>query len=256
MRRDSIFYSLFNGSPSLLFDLLAEVPDSADRYRFESVAVKEPTFIIDGVFLPPEGDPPGVVFYAEVQMQKDERLYERMFGESMAHFYRNRDYYSDWQAVVIYGSRSMEQTDTHPYRALLNSDQVHRIYLKELGAIETLPLGVAAMVLTIVTESEAPEKARMLIRRATQEVSSLPVRQGIMEVINTIISYKFTNLSRKEIDVMLGTKFQETRVYREAKDERSEEIALTMLKGNMPLEEISQWTGLTIAQIQALQAQT
>jgi predicted transposase YdaD len=42
MRRDSIFYSLFNGSPSLLFDLLAEVPDSADRYRFESVAVKEP----------------------------------------------------------------------------------------------------------------------------------------------------------------------------------------------------------------------
>jgi predicted transposase YdaD len=77
-----------------------------------------------------------------------------------------------------------------------------------------------------------------------------------MEVINTIISYKFTNLSRKEIDVMLGTKFQETRVYREAKDERSQEIALTMLKGNMPLEEISQWTGLTIAQIQALQAQT
>jgi predicted transposase/invertase (TIGR01784 family) len=256
MRRDSIFYSLFNGSPSLLFDLLAEVPDSADRYRFESVAVKEPTFIIDGVFLPPEGDPPGVVFYAEVQMQKDERLYERMFGESMAHFYRNRDYYSDWQAVVIYGSRSMEQTDTHPYRALLNSDQVHRIYLKELGPIETLPLGVAAMVLTIVKESEAPEKARMLIRRATQEVSSLPVRQGIMEVINTIISYKFTNLSRKEIDVMLGTKFQETRVYREAKDERSEEIALNLLKDNVPLEQISQWTGLTIAQIQALQAQT
>jgi predicted transposase/invertase (TIGR01784 family) len=246
---------VFNGSPSLLFDLLAEVPDSADRYRFESVAVKEPTFTIDGVFLPPESDPPGVVFYAEVQMQKDERLYERMFGESMAHFYRNRDYYSDWQAVVVYGSRSMEQTDTHPYRALLNSDQVHRVYLSELGAIETLPLGVAAMVLTIVKESEAPEKARMLVRRASQEISSLPVRQGIIEIVNTIISYKFTNLSRKEIDVMLGTKFQETRVYREAKDERSQEIALTMLKGNMPLEEISQWTGLTIAQIQVLQAQ-
>jgi predicted transposase/invertase (TIGR01784 family) len=255
MRRDSIFYSLFNGSPSLLFDLLAEVPDSADRYRFESVAVKEPTFIIDGVFLPPEGDPPGVVFYAEVQMQKDERLYERMFGESMAHFYRNRDYYSDWQAVVIYGSRSMEQTDTHPYRALLNSDQVHRIYLKELGPIETLPLGVAAMVLTIVKESEAPEKARMLLRRASQEVSSLPVRQGIIEVVNTIISYKFTNLSRKEIDVMLGTKFQETRVYREAKDERSQEIAIKMLRKNKPLEEISDMTDLTVAQLQELQSQ-
>jgi predicted transposase/invertase (TIGR01784 family) len=255
MRRDSIFYSLFNGSPSLLFDLLTEVPDSADRYRFESVAVKEPTFIIDGVFLPPEGDPPGVVFYAEVQMQKDERLYERMFGESMAHFYRNRDYYSDWQAVVIYGSRSMEQIDTHPYRALLNSDQVHRIYLKELGAIETLPLGVAAMVLTIVTESEAPEKARMLLRRASQEVSSLPVRQGIIGVINTIISYKFTKLSRKEVEAMLGTKFEETRVYLDIRDERNHEIALSMLKDNLPLEQISRWTGLTIAQIQSLQSQ-
>jgi predicted transposase/invertase (TIGR01784 family) len=255
MRRDSIFYSLFNGSPSLLFDLLAEVPDSADRYRFESVAVKEPTFIIDGVFLPPEGDPPGVVFYAEVQMQKDERLYERMFGESMAHFYRNRDYYSDWQAVVIYGSRSMEQTDTHPYRALLNSDQVHRIYLKELGPIETLPLGVAAMVLTIVKESEAPEKARMLIRRATQEVSSLPVRQGIIEVVNTIISYKFTKLSRKEIDAMLGTKFEETRVFQEAQEDKAKAIALKMLRKSMSLETIADITDLTIAQLQELQAQ-
>jgi predicted transposase YdaD len=54
---------------------------------------------------------------------------------------------------------------------------------------------------------------------------------------------------------MLGTKFQETRVYREAKDERSQEIALSMLKDNLPLEEISRWTGLTIAQLQALQAQ-
>jgi predicted transposase YdaD len=62
MRRDSIFYSLFNESPSLLFELLAEVPDSATRYRFASVAVKEPTFIIDGVFLPPESEPPGVVW--------------------------------------------------------------------------------------------------------------------------------------------------------------------------------------------------
>jgi predicted transposase YdaD len=77
-----------------------------------------------------------------------------------------------------------------------------------------------------------------------------------MEVINTIISYKFTNLSRKEIDVMLGTKFKETRVYLDIRDERNHEIALSMLKDNLPLEQISRWTGLTIAQIQALQAQT
>ncbi|MEB3291713.1 MAG: DUF2887 domain-containing protein, partial [Synechococcales bacterium] len=48
MRRDSIFYALFQQSPALLFELLAEVPESAAQYRFESVAVKEPKFEIDG----------------------------------------------------------------------------------------------------------------------------------------------------------------------------------------------------------------
>ncbi len=65
----------------LLFDLLPGVPENANRYRFASVAVKEPKFEIDGVFLPPE-DQPGVVYYAEVQFQRDERLYERVVSES------------------------------------------------------------------------------------------------------------------------------------------------------------------------------
>jgi predicted transposase/invertase (TIGR01784 family) len=255
MRRDSIFYALFKRSPSLLFELLSEVPDTAAQYRFESVAVKEPTFMIDGVFLPPETDPPGTVFFAEVQMQKDERLYERLFGESMTHFYRNRDYYSDWQTVLIYPSKSTEQTDTHPYRALLNSDQVHRIYLDELGAIEDLPLGVASMVLTIAKDSEAPEKAKMLIGRALQEVDALPARQGIIEMVSTIITYKFTNLSRQEIDAMLGTKFEETRVYQETRQEERQAIALKMLRKSMSVETIAEITELTIAQIQELQGQ-
>ncbi|MFM7450449.1 MAG: DUF2887 domain-containing protein [Leptolyngbyaceae cyanobacterium] len=63
MRRDSIFYRLFQQSPSLLFELLTvSVPNAAD-YRFDSVAVKEPTFEMDGVFLPPETDEPGAVFF-------------------------------------------------------------------------------------------------------------------------------------------------------------------------------------------------
>ncbi len=54
MRRDSIFYKLFQQSPTLLFELLTNRPANADEYRFDSVAVKEPKFEIDGVFLPPE----------------------------------------------------------------------------------------------------------------------------------------------------------------------------------------------------------
>ena len=154
MRRDSIFYSLFRQSPSLLFELLDEPPESAQRYRFDSVAVKEPKFEIDGVFLPPESEPPGTVFFAEVQMQKDQELYERLFSESFLYFSQNRNKFSDWQAVLIYPSRSMEQSNSHPYRALINSDQVHRFYLDTLGEISELPLGLALMVLTIVKKAK------------------------------------------------------------------------------------------------------
>jgi predicted transposase/invertase (TIGR01784 family) len=255
MKRDSLFYRLFAQSPTLLFELLGERPDNAEAYRFESVTVKEPTFSIDGVFLPPEGDSPGIVFFAEVQMQKIDNLYERLFAESMAHFYRNRAAFSDWQAVVIYPSRSTEQDDTHPYRSLLNSDQVCRIYLNELGAIEDLPLGVASMVLTITAEREAPEKARMLIERAKQEVAQLSEQQVIIEMVSKIMVYKFDNLSREEIAAMLGTNVENIRAFREAKEEERQTIALNMLRKNLDLETISDVTGLTMAQLQELQAQ-
>ena len=63
MRRDSIFYYLFQTYPTLLFELLPNPPANAANYRFDSVAVKEPKFEIDGVFLPPETETPGVVYF-------------------------------------------------------------------------------------------------------------------------------------------------------------------------------------------------
>jgi predicted transposase YdaD len=80
MRRDSIFYKLFQQSPTLLFELVTNPPRNSDRYRFDSVAVKEPKFEIDGVFLPPETEGKGIVYFCEVQFQKDELLYERLYG--------------------------------------------------------------------------------------------------------------------------------------------------------------------------------
>jgi predicted transposase/invertase (TIGR01784 family) len=180
-------------------------------------------------------------------------LYERLFGESFLYFYRNRALFADWEAVVIYPSRSIEQTNGHPYRALLNSNQVHLIYLDELGEIAQLPLGVALMVLTIVDEDEAPAAARMLLDRTGQESTTSGVARGIIDLIGTIMVYKFTNLSRQEIDAMLGIKLEETRVYREAREEEREKIALNLLRKNIPLETIAEATGLTIEQLQQLQ---
>ena len=180
MRRDSLFYRLFQQSPELLFELLDAPPDNAADYRFDSVAVKEPRFEIDGVFLPPEGTR-GTVFFCEVQIQKDERLFERLFEELFLYFYRQRDRFENWQAVVIYPSRSKEQSSTLPYDVLLDSDQVHRVFLNELGQPSQLPFNVGLLVLTTVSDEEAPQQARALLSRIN-EVEPNTERQAIIRV--------------------------------------------------------------------------
>ncbi len=222
MRRDSIFYQLFQQSPSLLFELLANPPVNAQEYRFDSVAVKEPKFEIDGVFLPPDYENPGVVYFCEVQFQKDEKLYERVFAESLLYFYRNRERFRDWQAVIIYPSRSIEQSNIYPHRGLLNSNQVHRVYLEELGNIRQLPVWVALMVLTTIKPEQAPSEARYLLERSTYEQSETASRT-IIELVTTIMVYRFEKLSRREVETMLGITLKETQVYREIKVEGREE---------------------------------
>jgi predicted transposase/invertase (TIGR01784 family) len=120
---------------------------------------------------------------------------------------------------VIYPSRSLEQKDLKPYQALLNSNQVHRIYLDELGDIRQSPLGIALMVLTTLTEEEAPIEARYLLERVQQEVPSSETSRAIIDTIATIMVYKFINLSRREVEAMLGLRLEESKVYREAKEE-------------------------------------
>jgi predicted transposase/invertase (TIGR01784 family) len=210
MRRDSIFYQLFRQSPSLLFELLPQPPDNAAGYVFEAIEVKETAFRIDGVFLPPTRF--GLVYFAEVQFQIDELLYERMLSEIAIYTYRQRERFSDWRAVVIYPSRSVEQSRSEMVREMLDSGRIMRVYLDELGEIERLPIGVGLMVLTTSEGDEATSGARSLIDRAQGN-------RDIIDLISTIIVYKFSNLSRDEVDAMLGIELAQTRVYRDAKAE-------------------------------------
>ncbi|MBE9167050.1 Rpn family recombination-promoting nuclease/putative transposase [Pleurocapsales cyanobacterium LEGE 06147] len=254
MRRDSIFYKLFQQSPTLLFELLTNPPANASEYKFDSVAVKEPKFEIDGVFLPPENADAGVVYFCEVQFQKDEKLYERVFAESSLYFYRNRDRFSDWQAVIIYPSRSVEQSNIYPHRGLLNSNQVHRVYLDELGDIRSLPLWVAVMVLTTVEESQAPQEARYLLERSAVEQPETTSR-AIIELVITIMVYKFEQLSRTEVEKMLGITLQETRVYREIKQEEALTLILRQLTrrvGELPQQVREQIETLSLEQLEEL----
>lgn len=254
MRRDTIFYKLFKQFPGLLFELVDEPPPEAENYQFESVEVKETAFRIDGVFLPPANAVSKTVFFAEVQFQKDEDLYHRFFSELFLFLYRNSIRYDDWFGVIIFASRSLEPSNSNIHRALLESDQIKQVYLDELGDLREQPLELGLMLLTNVTsETEAVEGARFLLEQAQQQSE-----QAIIDLVTTIIVYKFSKLSREEIAEMLGLNLEEPRAILEAKEEGKVEgektIILRLLNrrvGNIDTL-LSQIQGLSLEQLEAL----
>ncbi len=259
MRRDSIFYKLFQQSPSLLFEMVNDPPDRAVQYTFDSVAVKEPTFTIDGVFLPPKRQKQGVVYFCEIQFQKDEQLYERLFGESLLYFYRNRRRFDDWRAVVIYPTRSKEQSIWHPYADLINGPRVHRIYLDELGDIQDVPIGLALMMLTNTTKRQAPAAARQLLARSAASESTAEI-QAIMGMLTTIMAYKFSERSREEVETMLGIDgLKETRFYQEAHEDgeyaKAQAMVLRQLRqkiGKLSVKTTTQISALAMEDLETL----
>jgi predicted transposase YdaD len=162
------------------------------------------------------------------------------------------------QIVIIYPSRSLEQTDISPYLSQLNSPQVHRIYLDELGDIRQLPVWVALMMLTTIDEEQATVEARYLLARSQQEVPQGENR-AIIDLLTTIMVYKFEGKSRREVEEMLGITLKETRVYREIKEEGREEgeklLVFRLLNrrvGELPHQVRSQVESLSLEQLENL----
>ena len=124
-------------------------------------------------------------------------------------------------------------------------------------------LEVSAIQLIGAKNQDATDQARRLIERMRTETTDATTQQNILESIQTIFIYKFPDLSRNEVEEMLGlSELKQTWVYQEAKSEgklegrqeERQEIAINLLRRNLPLETIAEVTGLTIAQIQQLQA--
>ena len=220
MKRDSIFYKLFKQSPGLLFELTDPSFPNADRYRFDSVEVKETAFRIDGVFLPPEDAVPKVVFFGEVQFQKDEKLYKRFFAELFVFLGRSEVAYDDWGGVLIFGSRSMEPSVSVWYRSLLASGQVVRVYLDEIEDWQNQPVAVSLALLTIGSDEEAIERAKALVRRE----EAIGWQLDIMGLVSTIMLYRFPNLGWEGVEAMFNiqdVRLEDTRAYQEIAEKQS-----------------------------------
>ena len=127
MKTDSIFFEIFQKLPQTLFELLGEPAERGEQYEFRSVEVKQTAYRIDGVFIPKSGAVARTVIFVEVQFQKDDGLYERLFSAIMMYLAQNPEV-EDWRAVAVYPRRSVEQENRFRYRSLLQSEQFQVIY--------------------------------------------------------------------------------------------------------------------------------
>jgi len=241
MQTDHIFYDLFQTAPEILVGLISTQTDQV--YKFRSVEVKQTAFRIDGVLTPAVENASNPVILVEVQFQKDKAFYRRFFAEIFLFLRRNPkvDY---WQAVVIFEKRSREPVDKLAFQVLLNSPQMHRIYLEDFESVSPNSVGSAIFQL-IVSDSElAIERARAVIATVKAQPSETESSKSqILGLIETIIVYKFPDLERKVLAAMIGSvEMRQTRVFQDAlKEGRKEgrsEIIIKLLA--LKLGELSQ----------------
>jgi predicted transposase/invertase (TIGR01784 family) len=217
VKTDSIFFRIFQTYPGILFELLSAPSELGDCYEFQSVEVKQTAFRIDGVFVPRPDAPDRTVIFAEVQFQSDEYLYDRMFAEVGLYLIQHRDTF-DWRAVAIFPRRSLEPKNRHRHRALLGSEQFTVIYLEDLLKIQSDLLGIQIMQLIVAKPKKSQDYVQKIADRLKGQTDVQ--NQAIIELVNTVMVYKFPELSWEVIEAMFSiSELKQTRVYRDAMDE-------------------------------------
>ncbi|MEA5532063.1 Rpn family recombination-promoting nuclease/putative transposase [Dolichospermum sp. UHCC 0684] len=219
MHTDTIFYQIFLTFHTLLFEILGEPTENATDYKFTSVEVKEKAFRFDGIFMADSVEKP--IYFVEVQFQLKPDFYWELIAEINIYLNQFKPV-QDWQGVALFAKRSLDVGELTAYQQeFINSGRIKRIYLDELppGSI-----GMGLIELIVSKEAQAPELVKALLDRTKTEVENDREKQGIIELLETVLLSKFSQLSRQEIEAMfLVSDIKQTRVYQEAKQEGREE---------------------------------
>jgi len=259
MKRDPLFFRLFKELPGCFFQLVGRSEREAQRYQLDAIEYKSTAVRLDGVFRPDEPDV-NPAYIWEAQFYPSDKVYANLLTK-VGRFLEHGDPNQDWIAVVIYPTRSLEQKNLRPYRCLLDSDQLQRVYLDELPPAPPDQFDMAILELIAAKPDAALEKARTLLPRVRTSKLSKQFQRMVIQFIETVIVYQFPNWSRVEIEKMLQvTDITQTRVYREAleqgRQEEREAMARRLLQLGHSIAEIVRVTELTAAQIRKLTKKT
>lgn len=249
MRTDALFYLLFQSAPGILLELLGK-PYGSD-YQYQAVEVKEVAFRFDGVMRPAVESQERPTIFVEVQFQRDEYFYHRFCAEIFL-FLRKNPEVKYWQAIVLFEQQNRETDKQQPFRTLLDSAQIQRLYLQDLQDTTFESLELSVLQLIVAKPEKAIEQAKQVIQRAkASETVSLSTSQ-ILELIETIVVYKFPKLTREAVTRMLMIdELKQTRVYKDALEEGRQEGQCNLILKLLSIK-LSQLDPNTVERIQQL----
>lgn len=131
-------------------------------------------------------------------------------------------------SLLIFPRRSLEPRKILPYKVLLESEHITRLYLDELGEVDQIPLGLGLIKLIVEGKRRTPKLIKNLINKTRSEIPSPLHRQKVLDLIETIVLYKLPFMSREELAAMYTfTKedLRKTRYYQDVRQEAREELA-------------------------------
>jgi predicted transposase/invertase (TIGR01784 family) len=111
----------------------------------------------------------------------------------------------------------------------------------------------------VTSEEAAIAEARQLLERAKLEMNSPIRQQQLLELIETILLYKFPTITKEEMEEMFNlSELRNTRyfqdVFQEGKEEGERQEKLRMvprfLKLGLSVEQVAEELGLTIEEVQ------
>ena len=268
MKTDHLFYRLFQELPDSFFELIGAA-NEANRYRFDSIEVKQTAFRIDGVFLPTDNSPDSPIYFTEVQFREDPAIYARLLSEIFIFLRHNRPQQL-WRAVVIFPSQNedLSERERQPYAPLIESNLVQRFYLDELDVPANASLGLEIVKLVVERHPQVAPTVTRLVERVQTEVASDLERRKFIDLIETIVLYKLPNLSQEELAAMFAIDdLRQTRFAQEMKAEGREEgrqegdrqrqrqVISQLLSRDFPLEDITQIVDLSVEEVREIVAQ-
>jgi len=211
MKTDKLFYRIFLNQPNLIAELIPGIPSDCE-FEYSAPVLKEKETRLDGLLTPISNNSDVPLIFLEAQMQRDTKFYSRYF-RGIFSYIDQYEISKNWRGLLILLNKRLELGSELPHRNLLNS-QVERLYLEDLLHQDDLSPNLALLRLIVTPKDQAGLAARKILNSVSTEAEF----QLKLDLVESILVNKFTQLTLQEIQKMLNLKeadITQTRFYQE-----------------------------------------